>query len=100
MFFILFLILSISIHANCTSISHARKLLLINESKATNKQIRASLILATLPKGKTVNSSSPSKGHASTTTTATTLPDKELFMRHLAAIDRVLWSVPSPGVGH
>ncbi|CAK7350377.1 unnamed protein product [Dovyalis caffra] len=53
----------------------------------------ASLILSALPKG-TVPSSSPSKkGHA-------TLDNEQLFARHLASIDRILRSVPSPGIGH
>ncbi|KAH8511690.1 hypothetical protein H0E87_009022 [Populus deltoides] len=53
----------------------------------------ASLVLSALPKG-TVPSSSPSKkGHA-------TLDNEQLFARHLASIDRILRSVPSPGVGH
>ncbi|KAL3851412.1 hypothetical protein ACJIZ3_013294 [Penstemon smallii] len=51
------------------------------------------LYLAALPKG-TVPVSTPSKkGHAVTT-------DQKLITRHLAAIDRILRSVPSPGVGH
>ncbi|KAK9714522.1 hypothetical protein RND81_06G100800 [Saponaria officinalis] len=100
---LLFLILSTSIHVHCsTTIHHARKLMFIQEGYKHNKQ-RVSpsfdkLILNELPKGKIVHSSSPSKSHASTT--PTTLPDKELFGRHLAAIDRILRSVPSPGVGH
>ncbi|KAF9683698.1 hypothetical protein SADUNF_Sadunf04G0041300 [Salix dunnii] len=53
----------------------------------------ASLFLSALPKG-TVPSSSPSKkGHA-------TLDNEKLFARHLASIDRILRSVPSPGAGH
>ncbi|KAJ6364352.1 hypothetical protein OIU76_029325 [Salix suchowensis] len=53
----------------------------------------ASLFLSALPKG-TVPSSSPSKkGHA-------TLDNEQLFARHLASIDRILRSVPSPGAGH
>ncbi|GFQ06984.1 hypothetical protein PHJA_002842500 [Phtheirospermum japonicum] len=52
-----------------------------------------SLYMAALPKG-TVPASTPSKkGHAATT-------DQKLIARHLAAIDRILRSVPSPGVGH
>ncbi|KAL6546474.1 hypothetical protein OROMI_022195 [Orobanche minor] len=52
-----------------------------------------SLYMAALPKG-TVPASTPSKkGHASTV-------DQKLIARHLAATDRILQSVPSPGVGH
>ncbi|GLU13839.1 hypothetical protein SLE2022_304490 [Rubroshorea leprosula] len=52
-----------------------------------------SLVLSALPKG-TVPYPAPSKnGHA-------TLDNEKLFVRHLASIDRILWSVPSPGAGH
>lgn len=46
-----------------------------------------------LPKG-TVPASSPSKkGHAYTV-------DEKLVARHLAALDRILRSVPAPGIGN
>ncbi|KAK2975170.1 hypothetical protein RJ640_017383 [Escallonia rubra] len=65
----------------------ARKLLNAQDKKAP------SLYLVSLPKGK-VPASTPSKrGHATTI-------DQKLIARHLAAIDRILRSVPSPGVGH
>ncbi|KAL3643541.1 hypothetical protein CASFOL_014356 [Castilleja foliolosa] len=52
-----------------------------------------SLYRAALPKG-TVPGSTPSKkGHAATT-------GQKLIARHLAAIDRILHSVPSPGAGN
>uniref|UniRef100_A0A803N2S3 Uncharacterized protein n=1 Tax=Chenopodium quinoa TaxID=63459 RepID=A0A803N2S3_CHEQI len=81
---------------------HARKLWMINdvhhqEEKKTYSSLE-SLILPALPRGTNNPTSSPSKGHSSTTTT--TLNDEKLFARHLAAIDRILRSVPSPGVGH
>ncbi|KAG5247093.1 precursor of CEP [Salix suchowensis] len=54
---------------------------------------RRRVLAVALPKG-TVPSSSPSKkGHA-------TLDNEQLFARHLASIDRILRSVPSPGAGH
>ncbi|KAL1805699.1 hypothetical protein ACET3Z_028767 [Daucus carota] len=52
-----------------------------------------SLYLASLPKG-TVPNSAPSKQHHSL------VVDEKLIARHLAALDRILRSVPSPGVGH
>ncbi|KAL8103517.1 hypothetical protein AgCh_027923 [Apium graveolens] len=52
-----------------------------------------SLYLSSLPKG-TVPDSSPSKQHHSL------VVDEKLIARHLAALDRILRSVPSPGVGH
>nr|GEY63308.1 precursor of CEP14-like [Tanacetum cinerariifolium] len=70
------------------SFTDARKL----KAEATS-QADMSLYLSSLPKG-TVPSSTPSKkGHASIT-------DETLITRHLIAIDRILRSVPSPGVGH
>ncbi|XP_030548448.1 precursor of CEP14 [Rhodamnia argentea] len=52
------------------------------------------LYLTALPKG-TIPASTPSKkGHAE-------VVDEKLIARHLGSLDRVLiWSVPSPGVGH
>ncbi|EEF40110.1 conserved hypothetical protein [Ricinus communis] len=76
-----------------------RKLLMMTSdaegtsSTSTVPSMFASLVFSALPKS-TVRSSSPSrKGHA-------TLDNEELFRRHLASIDRILQSVPSPGVGH
>ncbi|CAH1448584.1 unnamed protein product [Lactuca virosa] len=72
-----------------TSSSNGRKLLNTREASP----VEMSLYLTALPKG-TVPASTPSKkGHASTT-------DEKLITRHLIAIDRILRSVPSPGVGH
>lgn len=63
-----------------------------NKPKPTSSS-QASLYLSSLPKG-TVPASTPTKkGHS-------TIVNEKLFARHLAAIDRILRSVPSPGVGH
>ncbi|GMI91615.1 C-TERMINALLY ENCODED PEPTIDE 14 [Hibiscus trionum] len=72
----------------------SRKLLLnTRESNKNVPSLFASLVLSALPKG-TVPASTPSKkGHA-------TLDNEKLFARHLARIDRILQSVPSPGAGH
>ncbi|OAY26376.1 precursor of CEP14-like [Manihot esculenta] len=72
-----------------------RKLLITNTEYDDVKKETAvdSSLFQALPKG-TVPSSSPSKkGQA-------TLNNEQLFQRHLASIDRILRSVPSPGVGH
>lgn len=77
--------------ASFSSSMEARKLLNSHEVKKV-ANLR-SLYLNALPKG-TVPASTPSKkGHSYTT-------DEKLIARHLAAIDRILRSVPSPGVGH
>ncbi|XP_055804731.1 precursor of CEP14-like [Solanum dulcamara] len=77
--------------ASVSSSTEARKLLNSHEVKKIPNL--ASLYLNALPKG-TVPSSTPSKkGHSYTT-------DEKLIARHLAAIDRILRSVPSPGVGN
>ena len=78
---------------NCQA---TRKLKMILPSD--HQENMSSLVLSALPKGTTKRPSTPSKGHSSSTTT--TLGDEKLFARHLAALDRILWSVPSPGVGH
>ena len=74
----------------------ARKLLDMEEDSHNKKSIpalEASLVLTALPKG-TVPASAPSKkGHAM-------VVDEKLIARHLAVVDRILRSVPSPGVGH
>lgn len=74
----------------------ARRLLTMEEDRRGKKSIpalQASLVLSSLPKG-TVPASAPSKkGHD-------TVVDEKLIARHLSAIDRILRSVPSPGVGH
>ncbi|KAL8090877.1 precursor of CEP14 [Apium graveolens] len=52
-----------------------------------------SLYLSSLPKGTIPNSAPTKKGHSF-------IVDEKLIARHLAAIDRILRSVPSPGVGN
>ncbi|KAI4371783.1 hypothetical protein MLD38_010092 [Melastoma candidum] len=54
---------------------------------------RPSLFLSTLPNGSIWVSSPSRKGHVAAI-------NKELIARDLASLDRVLRSVPSPGVGH
>lgn len=52
-----------------------------------------SLYLSSLPKGTVPNSAPTKKGHS-------LIVDEKLIARHLAALDRILRSVPSPGVGN
>ncbi|XWS18536.1 hypothetical protein CRYUN_Cryun32bG0053200 [Craigia yunnanensis] len=86
---LIFLVISASFVPQMES----RKLLNTGESKKIAPSLFASLVLSALPKG-TVPASTPSKkGHA-------TLDNEKLFDRHLAGIDRILQSVPSPGAGH
>uniref|UniRef100_A0A6N2KEF8 Neprosin activation peptide domain-containing protein n=1 Tax=Salix viminalis TaxID=40686 RepID=A0A6N2KEF8_SALVM len=52
------------------------------------------LALSALPKGRVTSSCPGKKGHA-------TLDNEQILARHdLASIDRILRSVPSPGVGN
>ncbi|CAN1150126.1 Precursor of CEP14 [Linum perenne] len=76
------------------SAAESRKLLANGDKEeARVSSLFQSLLLSALPKG-TVPASSPSKkGHSS-------VDNVERFQRHLASIDRVLRSVPSPGMGH
>ncbi|KAF8413711.1 hypothetical protein HHK36_001703 [Tetracentron sinense] len=70
----------------------ARKLLSM-ETKKKALSLEDSLFLSALPKG-TIPPSSPSKkGHAM-------IINEKLFALPLASIDRILRSVPSPGIGH
>ncbi|KAF3975117.1 hypothetical protein CMV_001611 [Castanea mollissima] len=70
-----------------------RRLLDVKESKKRVYSLSDGLFLSALPKG-TVPSSAPSKkGHGVEV-------DEKLISRHLISIDRILGSVPSPGVGH
>ncbi|KAE8689465.1 hypothetical protein F3Y22_tig00110937pilonHSYRG00068 [Hibiscus syriacus] len=75
----------------------SRKLLLnTGESNENVPSLFASLVLNALPKGTTLPAASaPSKKGLSTT-----LNNKNLFVRNLASLDRILQSVPSPGGGH
>ncbi|XP_059295058.1 precursor of CEP14-like [Lycium ferocissimum] len=81
----IFLIL-VLVLASFSSSAEARKLL-----KVASLEDR--LYLNALPKGNVPASTPSKKGHSYTT-------DEKLIARHLAAIDRILRSVPSPGVGH
>ncbi|KAK6133543.1 hypothetical protein DH2020_032672 [Rehmannia glutinosa] len=74
------------------SSTHGRKLLM-NVKIKTTPSLFDRLYLAALPKGKVPASAPSKKGHAVTI-------DEKLIARHLSAIDRILRSVPSPGVGH
>ncbi|KAG2318937.1 hypothetical protein Bca52824_012150 [Brassica carinata] len=49
--------------------------------------------LTALPKGKIQNSTPSKKGYA-------VISNVKLRSRHLSTVDRLLQSVPSPGVGH
>ncbi|GMI82282.1 C-TERMINALLY ENCODED PEPTIDE 14 [Hibiscus trionum] len=83
---IIFLVISASLVPQMES----RKLLNIGGSiKNVSSDLFASLVLSALPKG-----TAPSKkGDA-------TLDKEKRFATHLARIDRILQSVPSPGAGH
>ncbi|KAL0398434.1 UNVERIFIED_CONTAM: Precursor of CEP14 [Sesamum radiatum] len=74
---------------------HGRKLLMMNVQ--VNKDVLSlddRLYLTSLPKGNVPASAPSKKGHGASTI------DEKLIARHLAAVDRILRSVPSPGVGH
>ncbi|KAK9093103.1 hypothetical protein Syun_028014 [Stephania yunnanensis] len=75
--------------------TEARKLLRsIGENKVmTVPALEDSLVLSALPKSTTPPSAPSKKGHL-------VIIDEKLFAMHLATIDRILRSVPSPGVGH
>lgn len=67
---------------------------LLTDVKHTN--VPSTLYLTALPKGKVPASTPSRRGHA------VAIDEKLIAGRHLAAIDRdrILRSVPSPGVGH
>ncbi|KAH6819887.1 hypothetical protein C2S53_018493 [Perilla frutescens var. hirtella] len=75
------------------SSTNGRKLLMNSRRRSEIPTVDGSLYLAALPKGSVPASSPSKKGHAVTI-------DEKLIARHLAAVDRILRSVPSPGVGH
>ncbi|CAI0560843.1 unnamed protein product [Linum tenue] len=90
------LILLVVISASFFSNTEARKLLSTSGGDGGGGAISVrallqSLLLRALPKG-----TSPSKKGQSTKT----LDNVERFQRHIARMDRILGSVPSPGVGH
>ncbi|CDO96856.1 unnamed protein product [Coffea canephora] len=82
---------------NFVSCSCGRKMLEVQELDKNmappQHPLDARLYLTSLPKGKVPASTPSKKGHSVTV-------DEKLVARHLAAIDRILRSVPSPGVGH
>ncbi|KAH7568735.1 hypothetical protein ACOSP7_011771 [Xanthoceras sorbifolium] len=91
-----FVLVFVFVFASVSPCLEARKLLKNTENNNNDKQLPssfASLFLSALPKG-TVPASTPSKK------THATLDNEQLFVRHLASIDRILRSVPSPGIGH
>ncbi|KAI3456119.1 hypothetical protein Pfo_012782 [Paulownia fortunei] len=67
--------------------------LLMNVQHNNVPSLEDRLYLTALPKGNVPASTPSKKGHAATI-------DQKLIARHLAAIDRILRSVPSPGIGH
>ncbi|KAK1420391.1 hypothetical protein QVD17_21947 [Tagetes erecta] len=78
-----------------TSSTSCRKLLKSPDS-GTGKEFslsEMSLYLSALPKGNVPTSTPSKKSHSLIT-------DEKLIVRHLISIDRILRSVPSPGVGH
>ncbi|OMO65440.1 hypothetical protein COLO4_31233 [Corchorus olitorius] len=85
------------ISASFLPLMESRKLLNTGDQQISNiknvPSLFTSLFLNALPKGKVPASAPSKKGHA-------TLENEKLFARHLAGIDRILQSVPSPGAGH
>ncbi|KAB5534170.1 hypothetical protein DKX38_017256 [Salix brachista] len=79
--------------------TEGRKLLMSTRAPESNDRDKssvgsfASLALSALPKGRVTSSCPGKKSHA-------TLDNEQIFARHLASIDRILRSVPSPGVGN
>ncbi|KAB2025616.1 hypothetical protein ERO13_D06G138900v2 [Gossypium hirsutum] len=92
----LVLILLVVFAASFMPQMESRKLLMNTaESNGNLPPLFASLVLNALPKGAVPSASATSKKDHSTT-----LGNEKLFARHLAGIDRILQSVPSPGAGH
>lgn len=76
--------------------SSSRKLLQEQEFKEMappQPSLDAKQFLTALPKGSVPASTPSRKGHSTTV-------DEKLVSRHLAELQRILRSVPSPGVGH
>ncbi|TXG47657.1 hypothetical protein EZV62_026951 [Acer yangbiense] len=88
-----FMLVFLVVFASVSPCMEARKLLNNNNNNKKMGSSFASLFLNALPKGKVPASSPSKKTHA-------TLDNEKLFVRHLASIDRILRSVPSPGIGH
>ncbi|ESR62786.1 hypothetical protein CICLE_v10018148mg [Citrus x clementina] len=92
-----FAIIFFVVFASSVPSLEARKLLNTETIDSSSKKVSslfANLVLSALPKGR-VPASSPSKK-----THGAALDNEKLFARHLAGIDRILQSVPSPGIGH
>ncbi|KAK9047680.1 hypothetical protein V6N11_053518 [Hibiscus sabdariffa] len=88
------LIILLLIYASLVPQMESRKLLNTGETnKNAASNLFASLVLSALPKG-TLPGSAPNKKGDST------LDTEKRFASHLARIDRILQSVPSPGAGH
>ncbi|XP_052202499.1 precursor of CEP14-like [Diospyros lotus] len=88
------LMLFMVVLAASVSSSHGRKLRAMQEKKkGGEKSLADRLYLSALPKGKVAPSGPSKKGHAE-------IVDEKLIARHLAELNRILGSVPSPGDGH
>ncbi|XAR66598.1 hypothetical protein NMG60_11012881 [Bertholletia excelsa] len=88
------LFMAIVVVTSLVSSSHGRKLLNVQETKQQEvPSLDDRLYRTALPKGPVTPSSPSKKGHSM-------IVDEKLIARHLAAVDRILRSVPSPGVGH
>ncbi|KAK8580582.1 hypothetical protein V6N13_143660 [Hibiscus sabdariffa] len=87
-------IILLVIYASLVPQMESRKLLNTGESnKNVASNLFASLVLSALPKG-TLPGSAPNKKADAT------LDNEKQLASHLARIDRILQSVPSPGAGH
>ncbi|KAL9455876.1 hypothetical protein AB3S75_005162 [Citrus x aurantiifolia] len=92
-----FAIIFIVVFASSVPSLEARKLLNTEKIDSSSKKVSslfANLVLSALPKGRVPASSPSRKTHGAT------LDHEKLFTRHLVGIDRILQSVPSPGIGH
>ncbi|XP_015875435.1 precursor of CEP14 [Ziziphus jujuba] len=87
------LILFMVVFASSAWSSEARKLLVIKDEEKRAPSMVDSLFLSALPKGNVPSSSPSHKGHA-------VVVNEKLIARHLISIERILQSVPSPGMGH
>ncbi|KAG8385402.1 hypothetical protein BUALT_Bualt03G0039300 [Buddleja alternifolia] len=81
------------IFSTLVSTTNGRKLLMNVHQNKVPSPADMSLYLSALPKGKVPASTPSKKGHAA-------IVDRKLIARHLTSVDRILRSVPSPGIGH
>ncbi|PIA33895.1 hypothetical protein AQUCO_03900033v1 [Aquilegia coerulea] len=89
-----FLILYLAISICFIPSLEARKLLGMEiKVKDMVSSLEGSLVLSSFAKGKVPPSAPSQKGHLM-------IVNEKLFTMHFASIDRILRSVPSPGVGH